>query len=165
MAHRVVLVYGDGSVRTRGDTNEQDDAYVVSPREVIGRVTHATRGSKRRVVHGGACGRLIGIGTRLSLGVRNKLLNVLRPAYVAFSGRFAFKCLTSWINIRVVRYSRHGRTAELHLLMGSRCIGRLLPGQTRWQITPPFRLLVNEASLPREFPLDCIPPMCTPFTP
>ncbi len=154
VAHRVVSVCDDGRLLTRGDNNTEVDGYTVSPAAVIGRVTHATRGGKRRVVHGGARGRLVGIGTRLCLGIRRALLCVLRPAYGAFSGLFAFKWLAGWMNLRVVHYSRPGRTQELHLLRGSRCIGRLLPGQNRWHITAPYRLLVDEPSLPRDFPSD-----------
>jgi hypothetical protein len=37
---------------------------------------------------------------------------------------------------------------ELQLLMGRRVIGRWLPGMSRWHIRRPFRLFVDEASLP-----------------
>jgi signal peptidase I len=154
VAHRVVSVYKNGTVQTRGDNNEEIDAYEVSPSKVIGRVTHATRRGNRRTVHGGVCGRLIGMGTRCYLGVRNALVCGFRPVYEALSGRLAFNWLTRWMNIRVIHYSRHGRPKELHLLMRNRCIGRLLPGQIRWRITPPFKFFVDEESLPRGFPPD-----------
>ncbi len=49
---------------------------------------------------------------------------------------------------RIVSFSRPVMPPELHLHMAGRVIGRLLPGEERWRIKPPFRLIVDEDSLP-----------------
>jgi hypothetical protein len=42
----------------------------------------------------------------------------------------------------------HTAGTELQLLMGRRAIGRWLPGKSGWNIRRPFRLFVDEESLP-----------------
>jgi hypothetical protein len=48
---------------------------------------------------------------------------------------------------KVISFDR-AEGLELQLLMGRRVIGRWLPGMTQWLIRRPFRLFVDEASLP-----------------
>lgn len=154
VVHRVVAVLEHGNLRTQGDANNLLDPWVVQSSEVIGRVTHATRNGKRRSVRGGILGRIVGASARFYVVARIRVLQLLRPVYVAWSGSLAFPWLVKRMNLRIVQYSRQGRNSELHLLMGSRCIGRLLPDQPGWHITPPFRLVVDETSLPRKIPTD-----------
>jgi hypothetical protein len=47
---------------------------------------------------------------------------------------------------RVVAFERPKGT-EYHVLIGPRLIGQLLPGE-QWRIERPFRLFVEEKSLP-----------------
>jgi hypothetical protein len=164
VVHRVISVLEGGAVRTQGDGNELMDAYVMPSSGIVGRVTHATRNGKRRAVRGGFYGRLVGASSRLYGSARVRLMQVLRPAYVAWSGCLAFPWLVRKMNIRIVQYTREGKVSELHLLMGSRCVGRLLPNQTRWHITPPFRLLVDETSHPEFFPRTLLT-ICKPCQP
>ncbi|MGD8776215.1 MAG: hypothetical protein PVF76_16570 [Syntrophobacterales bacterium] len=47
----------------------------------------------------------------------------------------------------MISFNRDAGT-ELQLVMGQRVIGRRLEGKTRWHIQRPFRLFVDETSLP-----------------
>ena len=75
---------------------------------------------------------------------------LLRPAYgwlirTGVLRRF----VPGGVKTRVLSFKRpQGR--ELQLLMGQRVIGRRLPGKDRWHIRRPFRLIVDEATLPRD---------------
>jgi hypothetical protein len=51
------------------------------------------------------------------------------------------------IKTKVISFDRAEGT-ELQLLLGRRVIGRWLPGMTQWLIRRPFRLFVDEGSLP-----------------
>ena len=154
VVHRVMSVRCDGWVCTQGDGNDFMDAYVVPGSAILGRVTHVTRNGKRHVVYGGPCGRIVGVSARLYRVVSRRLVRSLRPVYASCSGCLAFPWLLKRMNFRIIQYSRCGRPSELHLFMGNRCIGRLLPHQTGWRITPPFKLLVDEKTLPHDIPSD-----------
>jgi hypothetical protein len=148
IAHRVVAVDSRG-LRTRGDNNPHEDFNIVNPSEILGKVECARRGSKEFQVRGGNCGRLIGRVLRIRKRLINAAVFTLRPMYrmPAFSGIFA-PLIPQRIRPRVIRFARADK-AQLQLLMGKRLIGVLPPGANRWIIKPPFRLFVNEASLPR----------------
>jgi signal peptidase I len=148
VVHRVVGVHEDGTLKTQGDNNDEADTGSVSPADVKGRVTHASRHRKLRPVHGGAVGDVTGLATRLLCSMRKRLFRTMRPSYLGLARRSIFGWMGALMNLRVVSYGRCGQHAELHLLLGNHCIGRLQPGQTRWQIKPPFRLFVDESSLP-----------------
>jgi hypothetical protein len=49
--------------------------------------------------------------------------------------------------IRAIRLSKNGRE-EFQLLLGNRMIGRRLPEKDTWHIAKPFKLFVDETSLP-----------------
>lgn len=148
IAHRVVTVDFRG-IRTRGDNNTHEDCYIVNPSEILGKVEYAHRGSKEFQVRGGHCGRLIGRVLRIRKRLINAAVFTLRPVYrmPTFAGMFA-PLIPQRIRPRVIRFERADKT-QLQLLMGKRLIGVLPPGAKRWIIKPPFRLFVNEASLPR----------------
>ena len=156
VVHRVVSVAGPGTgdgrpaggVRTRGDNNAADDAWVLKPADIIGRVTAFQRGAWRRPVHGGWIGstvlRLVCLGRRIrayagpvphllydfiaGLGPWNRLLPAdRRPRLVRFDVRFL---------------------VFLKLLSGRKTVGHYDFCREKWQIRRPFRLFVDEQTLP-----------------
>lgn len=148
IAHRVVAVDSRG-VRTRGDNNSHEDFFIVNSSEILGRVEYAHRGSREFPVRGGNYGRLIARILRIRKRLINAAVFTLRPVYrmSAFGGIFA-PLIPQRMRPQVVRFERSDK-AQLQLMMGRRVIGVLPPGADRWIIRPPFRLFVNEASLPR----------------
>jgi signal peptidase I len=145
--HRVVSVDSPG-IRTRGDNNLFTDDWILTPADIAGRVISAQRGNRCISIHGGVAGRTIAYLLRLILTVRKILSFVLRPVYLylARSGIFR-RYLPVRLKTRVVRYKRRSGT-ELQLLLGNRIIGNRSPGWSHWRIRVPFRLFIDDSSLP-----------------
>lgn len=147
VVHRVTSVNSDG-IRTRGDNCNYQDEWVLSREHIIGRVVVAQRGERRRKVYGGPIGQLLGVATRAIKAIDVSICFLLRPAYdrLARAGVFR-RWLPNKIKTKLISFDRVEGT-ELQLLMGRRVIGRWLPGKTGWHIRRPFRLFVDEESLP-----------------
>ncbi len=72
---------------------------------------------------------------------------LLRPAYrfLASTGLFRFS-LGPRARLRIVSFARPNGV-DMHLFLGRRPVGRR-SAQSPWQIRAPFRLFIDEASLP-----------------
>jgi hypothetical protein len=147
VTHRVVSIDGE-CVRTRGDNNDGADPWIITREQVLGRVVAASRDGRSRSVHGGMPGRIQGNLSTLRRSTRKKLYRLAQPTYRRISAWGVFRWLARRMETRIVSFKRPGLPPELHLQMAGRVIGRLLPGEERWRIKPPFRLLVNEDTLP-----------------
>jgi signal peptidase I len=148
IAHRVKSLTSCG-FRTRGDYNARSDDYVVNPRDVLGRVVFAERDGRVRRIHGGKIGALMGHLAHVRRGVITAVLWVPRRLYGLLAGSPTVKRVTSGrLSTRVISFNRPSGT-ELQLFLRDRPIGVLRPGEEKWVIRAPFRLLVDERSLPR----------------
>lgn len=148
VVHRVISVNAQG-IRTRGDKSSDIDSWILSSNCVVGRVVWAQRGNRRRSIYGGLAGRLYSLGVRAIHIIDSKVSSLLHPTYHRLAGTGVFRrWLPSRIQTRVLSFDRSIGT-ELQLLVGRRVIGRLVPGRNEWMIQRPFRLFINEASLPR----------------
>ncbi len=147
VVHRVVSVDANG-IGTRGDNCNCIDPWVLSPDQIVGRVISVQRGNRRRRIFGGYLGRVFAGTARALHAIDSHASVLLRPVYdrLARSGILR-RWVQTWKEPRVIAISRSGKI-ELQLLMGRRVIGRWLPGMTQWHIRRPFRLFVDEASLP-----------------
>jgi len=145
--HRVVSV-GPQGIKTQGDNNNRVDSWLLSHDEILGRVFSAERGNRRRRVFGGAIGQLFGVAIRAIHAIDASVSSRFRPAYdrLARAGVFR-RWLPGWMKTKAISLS-HPAGTELQLLMGRRVIGRWLPGKSGWNIRRPFRLFVDEESLP-----------------
>ena len=120
----------------------------MSREHIIGRVVAAQRGNRRRRVFGGPMGQLFAAVLRVIHAIDSYVSFLLRPAYDELAkGGIFIRLLPAKMRPRVVSFDR-AAGKELQLLMGRRVIGRWLPGKTRWHIRRPFRLFVDEESLP-----------------
>jgi hypothetical protein len=147
VVHRVVSVDSEG-VRTQGDNNSQIDPWVLQPGDIIGRVVSAHRGSNRLTIHGGVWGRVLGPALRTKKQLNQTISKILHPAYHTLSrSRLFSSFLPLQRKTRVLSFNRSGGK-ELQLLLGNRVIGRRPPDTDQWQITRPFRLFIDESSLP-----------------
>lgn len=145
--HRVVSIDSQG-IRTRGDNNPYDDPWILTPDQVLGRVVCAQRRKLRLHIHGGLIGRLYVIALRTTHFIESKISKLLHPVYHRLARTDIFRLwLPALVKTRILSFSRPKGT-ELHLVIGHFVVGRRLPGQKQWQIRRPFRLLVDEASLP-----------------
>jgi hypothetical protein len=147
VVHRVVSVASEG-VRTQGDNNSQIDPWVLQSGDIIGRVVSARRGSNSVTILGGTWGRVLAPALRTKKQLNRTISKILHPAYHALARSELFRSfLPLHRKMRVVSFNRSGGK-ELQLLLGKRVIGRRPTGRDQWQITRPFRLFIDESSLP-----------------
>ena len=147
-AHRVAAVDHKG-LKTKGDNNDKIDDWVLSPHNIVGRIVSAQRGGKKIIILGGFWGRQYVRAIRtIRYLYRTLKFVLLSPLYhwLAAKGMFR-KQFSRRLSPRLYCFKR-GKDAELQLIWGKRVIGRLTPGQKQWLIRRPFRLFVDEASLP-----------------
>ena len=148
VVHRVVSADSKG-IRTRGDNCNRIDPWVLSPDQILGRVISVHRRNKRRRILGGYLGRVFAGAVRALNALDLGASFLLRPFYDRLARSGILRCWKPvWLEPRVISFSHSGET-ELQLLIGRWVIGRLLPGMAQWYIRRPFRLFVDEDSLPR----------------
>lgn len=148
VVHRVVAV-GSQGVRTRGDNNINLDPWVLHPEDIVGRVESAQRKGRRLPIHSGLTGVIIVFALWPVTKILVTVSRILHPVYHWFSNSGIFKRYMRFLpETRVLSFNKSVGT-ELQLLMGNRVIGRRVPGSHKWQIVRPFRLFVDEGSLPK----------------
>jgi hypothetical protein len=147
IVHRVISVGSDG-IRTRGDNRKHEDDWVLSPDNILGRVVAGWRGKRRQSIFGGPLGRLFAASVRIIHAIDSRVSYLLRPAYNELAaGSIFVRLLPAQMRPRVILFNR-AAGKELQLLMGRYVIGRWLSGKSGWNIRRPFRLFVDEESLP-----------------
>lgn len=146
--HRVVRVTSQG-IRTRGDNNPQNDPYLVQPADIIGKVVAAQRGERKRQIAGRWQGRFFVRGIKLERAVNRLSTRLGHSTYywLARSGIFR-RLLPAAMKPRVVCFQGRHQTF-LKLLIAERLIGQYDHRHERWIIQRPFRLFVEEQTLPR----------------
>jgi len=147
VVHRVARVTAAG-ISTRGDNNALEDPVLLRPEDIRGRVVAAWRGRKRREIAGGFRGRWNGRWLRVRRLMDRGVSPLLHPLYRSLSlrGRVA-RCLPASFRPRVVVFQDQGKD-RFRLLLGKRVIGRYEERERLWRIQRPFRLLVDERTLP-----------------
>ena len=147
IVHRVFSVDKKG-IRTKGDNKIAIDDCILQPDDIIGQVVSAQRGKKDVKILNGFPGLIY--GSILDAGKRMDMVvsTILRPAYrwLTRTGIFR-KLLLRWIHTQVLCF-KHGDGTEMQLHLGRRMIGRRLPGQNQWHILRPFKIFIDEATLP-----------------
>lgn len=146
ITHRIISVE-PGAIRVRGDNNTHMDPWALNPDHIIGKVTHA-QGKRRRRILGGYSGHVYALVIHALNRGMDWLSVLFRPVYYWFSQKgIPRQWLPFHLKTRVIAYNRHNGI-EMQLFVGRCVIGRLRPRADRWQIRSPFRLIVDEASLP-----------------
>jgi len=147
ITHRVISVDSRG-IKTRGDNGGNVDPWILRPDDLLGRVVSVQRGKRQLRIFGGPVGQLVGLTLKGIRMIDTEISRLFYPVYdwLARSGILR-RWLKGRVDVRVVSLNRPGGK-ELYLLLGQRAVGRWLPGKDRWQIRRPFRLFVDEASLP-----------------
>jgi signal peptidase I len=147
VVHRVGRVTTAG-ISTRGDNNVLEDPILLRSEDIRGRVVAAWRGRKRREIAGGFRGRWNGRWLRLRRLMDRGVSPLLHPLYRSLSLRGGVaRCLPVSFRPRVVVFRDQGKD-RFRLLLGERVIGRYEEQERQWQIQRPFRLLVDERTLP-----------------
>ena len=147
VVHRVVST-GPGGVRTRGDANPSRDPGEVRQASLVGRAVAAERGGRVVPVAGGLAGRIIAFCIRAVRRADHLASHVLNPCYRGLARRGLFRAfLPSALRPRVVSFEREG-AREMQLVLGKRVIGRRPADTNTWTIRRPFRIFVDERTLP-----------------
>lgn len=146
--HRIISIANRG-IRTRGDNSNHVDNWNLNADHIIGRVVQTKRGNRLRTVHGGLQGYSCALLVRFIRSTGSMIFYFLRPLYHRLVQLELFRrWLPARMRLQVFSFTRRDGM-EFQLLMAGRVIGRLLPDRKQWTIQRPFRLFVDEASLPR----------------
>ena len=147
IVHRVISVESHG-IKTQGDNSSSPDEWILSTNRIIGRVIHVQRKNREQRISGGLIGHFRGMIFRTISMVDSGVSTLLRPVYGRMTRPGIFRRgLPFQLSTRVLSFNRPEGT-ELQVLIGRWMIGRWLPGMSRWHIRRPFRLFVDEESLP-----------------
>ena len=147
VVHRVVST-GPGGILTKGDANPCRDTGNLRQEDIVGRAVSVERGGRVIPVAGGIAGRLLAALIRAFRKSDHLASHVLNPCYrgLARSGLFR-ALLPPALRPRVITFERDG-AREMQLVLGRRIIGRRPAGAGVWTIRRPFRIFVDEHSLP-----------------
>ena len=143
--HRVVAVGSEG-IRTKGDNTAAVDDWLLKPADLLGKVTAIQRQERTLPVPQTVPASLYLLKGRHWLD--GTISRLLRPVYhrLAQSGLFQGR-LAAWMKPELI-YLPRAEGLEWQLWLGKFLIGRKKSDQPRWVIRRPFRLFVDEASLP-----------------
>lgn len=151
--HRVIAAMPEGCI-TRGDSNRYSDPDMLEPPAIIGKVVRVSRRNRTRTVRGGTPGMVEHYAARwgkllVTGAVAFPLFAPFRAVYRTLSEEGTLrKMLPVRWHPKIYRF-RKPWGEELHLMLGNKRIGTCMSGSTRWQIRVPFRLFVDERSLPK----------------
>jgi hypothetical protein len=147
--HRVVKVSSRG-VMTKGDNAIAIDDWTLDPGDLLGKVVAINRQGRFLSVPQQAPASLYPLRGRQWCD--RAVSRLLKPVYhrLARSGLFQGR-LGKWLQPQVLYFSR-ADGPEWQLWLGNLLIGRKRPQLPHWNIRRPFRLFVDEASLPHQFP-------------
>jgi SynChlorMet cassette protein ScmC len=153
VVHRIVRITPAG-ISTLGDNNAYEDAFLLQPGNIKGRVVAAWRGQKRRKIAGGLQGRLTSRWLSWQRVLDRGVSPLLHPLYLALShwGMIA-RILPAQFRPRVVVFQARGRD-QFQLLLGKRIIGHYEDLKQQWQIKRPFQLFVDGRALPGQYEKD-----------
>jgi len=147
--HRVISIDQEG-IRTQGDNNRNSDPVTIHPRDVIGQVTVAKRGTKEIVIRGGHSGYFIFHLMRSYANFTGSLKHLAqKPYWWLSSSKVLNRILFRFIEKRMILYYNR-QSSEIQLQVHGIIIGRRRNGAGRWQILPPFHVFVDQSSLDRK---------------
>ena len=147
VVHRVVRAGPDG-IATRGDNNAFEDGWRLHQEDIHGRVVAAWRGGRRRGVAGGRAGQLQALWVRARRGLDRAVTPVLHPFYHALETSGVVRRLAP-AGLRPLLVSFQTVAGpQWKLMIGRREVGRYDRRLGRWLIRRPYRLLVDERTLP-----------------
>jgi len=143
VVHRVIAVNPDGII-TQGDNNAGPDEPIL-PENILGHVLSVQRGNRTVTIHGGKRGLLIAKCLRIKKALGLKISRMLHPIYHALADSGIFRIMR--FETQILCFERPEGT-EMQLLLCKRVIAKRHAGSNEWKIRRPFRLFIDETSLP-----------------
>ncbi|MFA5411391.1 MAG: signal peptidase I [Candidatus Omnitrophota bacterium] len=149
VAHRIVSIRGE-EIFTKGDNNKTADCWVLSPADILGRVAYAARGKRRVPVCGWPARRLLPAIFRINCLIKFSFRFLFKPLYYWLSRKGHLRNL--WPGAKKAQFFLFNKTngRELQLFIGKERVGWLPPNNKKWFIKAPFRLFIDETTLPVE---------------
>ena len=147
IVHRVINVRGP-AIKTRGDNNANPDDYTVDRGMVIGRVVAARRENEIRLIRGGFTGVASMYLNRCYRTVNRFISGLFYKSYrnLASSGLLRIIKPKS-MKFRVVIFERFTMQYP-KLILNGRTVGSFDYRKKEWKINRPYRLFIDEKSLP-----------------
>jgi hypothetical protein len=147
VVHRIFKLKGNDII-TRGDNNGEIDSCFLKKVDICGRIIAAHRGDRRRKIANGFLGAIKGRFCHLRRIILYLCIMLLRPVFRSFCTNGILHWL---IPVRLspqVATFLSGTKASHKLLLGKQVIGFFDDNLLQWQIKSPYRILVDESSLP-----------------
>ncbi|HWQ20328.1 MAG TPA: S26 family signal peptidase [Methanotrichaceae archaeon] len=148
IAHRVVSV-SDRGISVRGDNNDDDDPWVLSPSSIDGRVKALWRGRRKKKVYGGRSGRALSRLGRLEVGLYRVMVPYLSRVCRHASRTGTLRIASTFILRPKVIMTGSKDGHSMVLSAWGRAAGSYDPGTGRWRIGWFYRFFIDEADLPR----------------
>jgi signal peptidase I len=145
--HRIVSIRKEG-IRTQGDHSAVADPWILEPGEIIGKVVSAWRGNRKVRVINGLAGHIHTLAFRTCIKMDKLVSSFLHPSYRWLSrNRLVRRLMGGNSKFRILPLQMPDGV-EYQLLFRNRPIGRRRPGSSTWEIKRPYRLLIDESTLP-----------------
>jgi len=145
--HRIVNI-GPKGFLTRGDNNSDIDAWALQEEDIYGRVIAAHQGERSRRIYAGLPGRLSGICCLARRKTNALIVKLLGPVYRWFcTGGILCRLIPVSLTTQVLKFQSDSIVSH-RLLLGKRVIGTYDKSSLQWRIRRPYRVLVDESSLP-----------------
>jgi len=150
IVHRVISIDSYG-IRTRGDNNNEKDPYILRAEKIIGLVLSIQRKNKSLKIYGG----MKGIGyvclIKLRKTLTSRFIKILGPIYRKLAESTILKIMIPrrLLSPKIIFFKRPGGQM-IQIFVGTWLIGRLEPSSNQWRIKPPFRLFIDEKTLPHK---------------
>ncbi|MDX1776134.1 MAG: S26 family signal peptidase [Desulfobulbales bacterium] len=147
IVHRIIGKCGV-HFQTKGDGNGSIDSWTLKKDNIYGRIIAAHRGTGQRKITHGLRGSMTWRYCHLRRLALHVIIFFLRPVYRSFCPGGL------WGRLNPVRLSPRGVTFQSgthvshKLLLGRKVIGFYDDNHLRWRIKRPYRILVDESSLP-----------------
>ncbi len=144
--HRIISISPEG-IRTQGDNNDRIDPWILLPSEIEGIVISAWRGKRKIKMYSGLPGYCRYIAHRIRLKTTSTGISLIRAPYCFISSNKISRMTCRFVTLRLVDFSGSDRS-EVQVYVGPIYAGRLVKGKNKWEIRPPFHILIN----PDDFP-------------
>jgi len=146
--HRIVNITHDG-YKTKGDNSDLNDPWTLPKKHIYGRIIAAHQGDKCRKIAGGFFGRLTCMSCLMRRKTNGIIVKLLGPIYRPFcTDGFLHWLIPVRLTPQVATFQSNTNTSHT-LLLGKRIIGSYDESLLQWQIRRPYRLFVDESSLPK----------------
>lgn len=149
--HRVISLK-DG-IWARGDNNPKVDNFPTSRENILGKVISVQKRDRVVTIHSGIRGYLQALPRWLWKDLDRNLSGIFHPIYrlLAKSGIFRI-LLNPWINPQVDCITESSGKIRMQVRLGTRIIAVYRPSKQSWHIRRPYRLILDEKTLPNQLP-------------